>query len=334
MDFGEFLRWSQTSRVEVPNASCFCETRISVAYSAIRPMPELAANAPDVHRCDLARLWCETYGVDPSLSPTALVCEGVRQALEIIFESLARRGAGVAVPTDVYPVYWRLASQARLRPVGFATFPQFEVAEVLRTAAQASALVVLLPQPLKLHGRSWTELEVAAARDWLRDDPARRIILDGVYGFGAPLDSGTNRLLATDQVLLLDSLSKGWLHERVFGVALVPRRDLATYSATFRSLAPAKPKLALAHELLTKYRQFPQRLLRDMSTRRRELMARARDTRISTLPAAGGYFVAMQCSAQALLVEHSLLTIPVTVFGSGFADWSIASVLPAPDAAS
>ncbi len=46
---------------------------------------------------------------------------------------------------------------------------------------------------------------------WLNEVPQRRLILDGVYSFGLPTDVFTQHLLETDQVIYLDSLSKGWL---------------------------------------------------------------------------------------------------------------------------
>lgn len=334
MDFSEFLEWSQRSRLVAPRAYRLCETRIAQAYCAIRPVPEPSANPPEIHRCDLALLWCATRGIEATLSPTALACEGVRHALQIIFQSLARRRMTIALPADVYPVYWQLSAQARLPSIGFETFPSLQLSAILRLAAMSGASVALLPQPLKLHGRILTEEEVDSACDWLHGAPDRRIILDGVYGFGSPLDSRTKRLIATDQVLFLDSLSKGWLHERVFGIAMVPQSDLPIYSATFRSLIPDQPKLLLAHALLTKYRDFPNRILEDMATRRAEFLARAQQARIPTLPVAGGYLVAIQGSAPMLLAQHSLLAIPATAFGSRLRDWSIASVLPTPDTAS
>lgn len=333
MDFNEFLSWSRQSKLDAPSADRLCETRIAQAYSEMRPPIQIPTPLPKIHRCDLVRLWCEVRGIEASLRPRALACEGVRNALQLIFKVLAERDVTIALPSDVYPVYWQLAAQADVSSIAFETFPHFQLADILSTATASSATVVLLPQPLKLHGRVWTEEEVDVACDWLRRAPERRIILDAVYGFGSPLDSRMKRLTATDQVLVLDSLSKGWLQERVFGVVMVPRSDLAIYGPTFRSQPASDCNLFVAHELLTKHRHVPAQLMESMTKRRSELLARAMRERIQTIPAASGYLVAMQGSAPALLAEHSLLTIPATAFGSRLRNWSIASVLPASDTA-
>ncbi len=132
------------------------------------------------------------------------------------------------MPIDVYPVYWQIASRARLSAVGFTTFPQFELSRILDAAQEAGAHHVLLPYPLKLHGRAWTNEEVATAKAWLCAGKQRRLILDSVYSFGARLDSITKRLIESDQVVFLDSLSKAWLHEQIFGVAVIPNRMLSS----------------------------------------------------------------------------------------------------------
>ena len=155
------------------------------------------------------------------------MCEGVRHALALIFGGFARRGEPIALPRDVYPVYWRIAAGAGVAAIGFDTFP--ELAHPFSTAARH----VVLPCPLKLHGRAWTasgsKLRRAGSRAIRRDDS----ILDGVYSFGEPIARGVLELIASDQVLYLDSLSKGWLHEQVFGAAVVPARDLAVLAPIF-----------------------------------------------------------------------------------------------------
>ena len=147
-------------------------------------------------------------------------------------------------------------------------------------------------------------------------------------GLGSPLDSITKRLIATNQVLFLDSLSKGWLHEQVFGVALVPNADLAFYSMPFRNLVASKSNLYLAHELLTRAPEYPHRLVENMNRRRAELVQHILPRHVRTLPTELGYFVAVNAGADELLARHSLLTIPATVFGSRLRNWSIASALP------
>jgi hypothetical protein len=270
----------------------------------------------------------------PSLARMTLASEGVRHSLQVIFALLAKGGAAAAIPTDVYPVYWKLAAAADLRVVGFETFPQFDLCKIFGVAEEAGAHHVLLPQPLKLHGRSWTDREVTIAEDWLRSGIQRRIILDGVYGFGAPLDSVTKRLLETDQVVLLDSLSKGWLHERIFGVAVIPERDAFIFAEPFRNLPTSSSKLSVACELIERFSDIPCRISREIDTQRVKALARAARVRSQTLEVERGYFLPIECSPERLLTEHSMVTIPASVFGSRLRHWSVASVLPATDLSS
>jgi aspartate/methionine/tyrosine aminotransferase len=332
-DFRQFLVWSEHVRRVYPQVDRCCETRIARALSHLRPVAEKGAVPPTIHRCDLVRLWGKARGIGSS-ARTTLASEGVRHSLQVILQLLAESNTTVALPTDVYPVYWQIAAQAQLPAVGFETFPHFELSRIFSVAAEGGAQVVLLPQPLKLHGRAWTEEEVSTAEAWLRAGRNRRIILDGVYGFGSPLDSVTRRLIATDQVVFLDSLSKGWLHEQVFGVAVIPQQDVAIYTEAFRRQVPSPSKLYLAHQLLAHFSGVPHRIADEIEARRRVLIERVAPTCRRTIPAARGYLLAIEAASNDLLAQHSLLTIPISVFGSRFGNWSIASALPAVDALS
>jgi hypothetical protein len=155
-----------------------------------------------------------------------------------------------------------------------------------------------------------------------------------VYSFGAQLDSITNRLIESDQVVFLDSLSKAWLHEQVFGVAVIPEQDVEFYSAAFRDLASTPAKLIVAHELLERFPDTPQQITQELETKRAALLGRASRAKRQLLPVERGYLVAIECSAEILLTQHSLLAIPASAFGSRRSDWSVASSLPVAGASS
>jgi hypothetical protein len=332
MNFRQFIAWSEAARHLTPDAERYCETRNSRAFPHLVVVPDASCEAHRIHRCDLVPLWCKAMGI-PALARMTLATEGVRHSLQTIFAILAKVGAMVAIPTDVYPVYWQLASAANLRVVGFETFPIFDLRRILSDAEEAGAHHLLLPQPLKLHGRSWTDKEVATAEDWLGAGIQRRIILDGVYAFGAPLCSATKRLVETGQVVFLDSLSKGWLHERTFGAAVIPEQDASIYMAPFRNLPSTPSKLLVAQQLIERFSDTPCRVRKEIDALRSEVLRRA--SRVSHLmkSVAHGYLLPIECSSEELLTEHSMITIPASVFGSRFSCWSIASALPAVDLA-
>jgi hypothetical protein len=154
------------------------------------------------------------------------------------------------------------------------------------------------------------------------------LILDGLYSFGLPYDTLTKSLFETNQVIYLDSLSKGWLHELVLGVAVVPEEDLEIYGNSFRNLHLSQANLFRARELLSCYRDFPVHLTEEIARRRRVLLQILGETGVRALPAALGYLVPIEASAAILFERHGLLTIPATVFGCRSAQWSIASALP------
>ena len=188
--------------------------------------------------------------------------------------------------------------------------------------------VVLLPAPLKLHGRAWTAAEADVAARWLAEDGERRLVLDGVYAFGRPLDATMLQLIATDQVFYLDSLSKGWLHELVFGMALVPERDRESLQDVFRALQPSQRQLFLARELMTRFADFPARLANELAQRRAMLAHRLAEAGVTSRPVTRGYLVVIEADAGALLAAHRVLALPASVFGCERQNLSIASALP------
>jgi DNA-binding transcriptional MocR family regulator len=305
------------------------ETRIAQALAALRPDVAVPEAFPAVHRCHLTPVWCALRGLPPEAARAAFACDGVRHGLDLLLRAFARAGRRIAIPRDVYPVYWRTAAATGVATSELDTLPEFDLPTLLARATSDGASVVLLPAPLKLHGRAWTPAEAEVAARWLAEDDERRLVLDGVYAFGQLLDAPILRLIATDQVFHLDSLSKGWLHELVFGVALVPERDRESLQGIFRALRPSQLQLFAARELMTRFRDFPARLANELAQRRATLAHRLAGTGVASRPAAHGYLVAIEADAAALLAAHRVLALPASVFGSARQDLSIASALPA-----
>lgn len=328
MDFAAFVEFGRSQRAARVDLVDVAETRIAQVLAPIRPKVTVPETFAKVHRCHLAPLWCALRGLPPYTAHTAFACDGVRHGLELLFRAFASTGRRVAVPADVYPVYWRIAAAAGVGTSAMETFPVFDLARVLAQATSDGASIALLPAPLKLHGRAWTEAEVDVAIRWLGQNGDRRLVLDGVYSFGQLLDATILRLIATDQVYYLDSLSKGWLHELVFGMALVPERDRESLQDIFRALRPDQRQLFLARELMTQFQSFPAQLERELGLRRVELTQRLAEVGVAARPVARGYLVAIESDSDTLLENHRVLALPASVFGSERRDISIASALP------
>jgi aspartate/methionine/tyrosine aminotransferase len=328
MDFGQFIAWSQSAAQATPDAGRYCETRIPRAFGSIRPRVDVPESFATVHRCDLAREWCDVRGLPPERARTALICQGVRHGLGLILAHLAQTGQRVALPEDVYPVYWHIAADAKVHAVAVETFPRFDLPAIFEICVRSGSSILVLPAPLKLHGRSWTDEEVIQAMTWLREHPGRRLILDGVYSLGLMIDALTKKLIETDQVIYLDSLSKGWLHELTMGVAIIPERDLADYADGFRRLQLPQGQLFRARAMIERFPAFPQLLTNEIDDRRHALMKLLDRVGVRALPSTQGYLFGIEGAASDILEEHRLLTIPATVFGSKLRAWSIASALP------
>ena len=76
--------------------------------------------------------------------------------------------------------------------------------------------------PLKPLARWLSPSDVTALTAWLGINPRRRLLLDIVCTFGTRFHPTTHRLLARQQTILLHSLTKGWLHPRLFGSRSCP----------------------------------------------------------------------------------------------------------------
>lgn len=312
--FHDFVALQERVRRDDPSVVQLGEMRISRALASLRPAITVPADVPRLHRCHLATAWCARRGMPPEWSGRALVCEGVRHALALIFSELAHRGETVAVPSDVYPVYGQLAERAQLVTVPIETFPALTFSTTAR--------YLVLPCPLKLHGREWTDDELATATAWLAADRTRRLILDAVYNFDATLVPAVRALIDTEQVLYLDSMSKSWLHEKVFGTAVVPAQDFAVWAPVFRAAAPAQASLFVAAALLE--RAVP--IAHELEVRRARTLSILADHGITAVAPARGYFIPIELDAEVVLARHGVLVIPFAVFG-GSRGWSFASAL-------
>ncbi len=324
LDFKSFLAWKQEAMTLFPEARDFSETRIARTFANLAPKPSTESRA--IHRCDLSRLWLEVRQLPAEIGVRARVCAGVRAALHGLFAGFSQQRSRIAIPSDVYPVYEEIAQRMGLGRFHFPTFPELELPRLLATCSGSHITHVLLPYPLKLHGRAWTDEEVDTAISWLRENSMRRLLLDGVYSFGTTLaDHRLLALLDTDQVIYLDSLSKGWLHEWVMGVTILPEQDL--YALAPCLMPPVEVgQPSVAHSLLTEFANFPQKLRVHLEAHRHATEMNFSDWGVQST-AERGYLLPVQRNHLDLLVDKNVVALPASVFGSNRAGWSIVSAL-------
>jgi histidinol-phosphate/aromatic aminotransferase/cobyric acid decarboxylase-like protein len=200
-EFFEQMRADITG--ERPDILDLSETSFARVMKPYRLDPARLKLPEGAHRCHLAEDWLALFGLPSGWRARALVSSGVRDSLDLLFGWFSDREMKVGIPSDVYPVYERIAFRNRLRTSRFPTFPRLD----LDMAYDCDA--VLVCNPSKPRGWALTGAELESLLGWLREDPGRRVIIDAVYTFGDRFEPSTLRLLETGQAWLLHSLSKG-----------------------------------------------------------------------------------------------------------------------------
>ncbi len=329
MNFAAFKLWREACLRTTPDVVDCAETNLYGALASLQPHLDPSETPQRVHRCDLARAWLQRYGFDTGRSRQALVCRGVRHALQLIFKRLSAEGARLWLPSDVYPVYQALAQSAGITPQTFPTLP----APIFPTAGGTDGPeVLLIANPLKPLGRFLNDEECAALLAWVNAAPGRRLLIDCVYDLGAPFHPTTMKLLQTERAILLHSATKGWLTPQTFGVALVGE-DCTGFETDFREDPPSAMQLQLAHHFLSAAADCPARVVDALQARARSLAERlpqtVRDVRLvaPANSAPGCYLFPVPFSAEQLLNDYGLLAIPASAFGAGGWNGSILTSL-------
>ncbi len=322
MNFLNYQKYREAILAQRPTLIDAGETNLYRALSSLVPKrPELTHER--VHRCHLASKWAECFGFSGAVSSRAFVSCGVRHSLTLIFQGCAAMGAKVWIPEDNYPVFSELALAAGMVPITFPTLPE----PTWPNASSSDAEFLLVTNPLKPLGRYLNTNDLRSLTDWLGSNPHRRVIIDTVYDLGARFHSSTVSLIETKQALLLHSLTKGWLHARLFGIALVPESDADHWRPCFQNSAPPQTNLAAARHFLARYQALPRKVAASIGE--------AKAILASTLPhllgnllkcEAPGYLFPAKASFDALL-EKNVLGIPASVFGSSRKDLTLLSSL-------
>jgi aspartate/methionine/tyrosine aminotransferase len=313
MNFTEFTAFKAALLAQPVNLLDASETRVVPSLGAFATPASALTLPPRAHRCHLAEFWLDHVQLDRTLKPRTLVSRGVRHSLTLLFQHWAKESKRILLPNDVYPVYRQLAEQAALGIEEYAMWPSAEV------AADIKADVILVTNPAKPRGTSLSEAEVLALEQWLRCNPERRLVIDAVYNIAAPLDAATMRLMQTDQVIVLHSLSKSWIRPLVMGVALVPEQDVEQFTPIFRASPPEQAELQLAQALLTQDGAFPSRLVAELARRRENLQVMLHEQGCAfnleaTVPT---YLFVVEMPFEKLLERHGVLGIPMSAFGRG-----------------
>jgi aspartate/methionine/tyrosine aminotransferase len=318
MNFLAFKVWRAECLRANPEALDCGETNLYRSLASMQPEPDVSNTSNTIHRCDVARKWLGRYGFSESLSRRALVCRGIRHALNLIFRKLARSGALIWIPGDVYPVYSELALGTGLEWRAFPTLPR----PILpRRKNSGRPEFLLLANPWKPLGRFLNGHECERLMDWLDASRNRCLLIDSVYDLGVPFHGTTRALVLSERAILLHSVTKGWLCPKTFGVALFPEARLQ-WGSDFRSDPPSQEQLALATRLLSDDADMPEKVVAALGNRK--------DNLVGALPASvsksiledrgalapGCYFFPVNIQADSLLQRHGIIGLPASVFGA------------------
>jgi len=324
MNFADFCQYRDVVLRERGNVLNCAEMNLYRSLNRLIPQrpPSMAKTT---HRCHLAAEWAERMRI-PTTAHAALCSSGVRDSLATLFRHYSTADTKLWLPTDNYPVYGEIAAAAGLDCNWFGTIPKPKWPSDKPTLQME---LLLVSNPLKPLGRWLDPHDETALIDWLNADSRRRLLLDTVYTFATEFHSSTLRLLETGQTILLHSLTKGWLHPKLFGIALVPNSDVATLMPCFRSNPPTQSSLAHARDLLAHHSEMPIAISNELLGARSRLLSA-----VPTIPnssvrpdSAPGYFVIVPRSADEWLNKRNVLGIPPTVFGASRTDLTVLSSL-------
>ena len=320
MNFAAFQLWREHCLRANPNLLDCAETNLYRSLASMQPKPDASDTDRSVHRCDLARAWLARYGFSANDSRRALVSRGVRHALTLIFQKLARSDAMLWIPGDVYPVYLELARAAGIEPWFFTTLPE---PKIPANQPNGNPEYLLITNPWKPLGRYLTDKECDALAYWLDASPQRHLLMDCVYDLRAPFHATTQKLQRTGRAILLHSVTKGWLWPKTFGVTLIGESH-SQFESAFRNDSPAPNQLRLAQRFLSTDTNCPSHVIAALQSRAQKMFTMLPDlVRKSLLLdsvclSPSCYFFPVGIRAEELLRLHRLLAIPSSLFG---ADW-------------
>ena len=311
MRLDEFLRVRAELRATRPELVDRSELDLYRSLASLDPIgfgPIAPAQDPQAqYRCHVAERFLARLGLSPQLKPRTQVSHGVRRSLRALFGLLAARGATLAIPDDVYPVYLRLADEAGVR-----VQPWSARAGLPDDRALAGVSGLLVCEPLKPWGRSLDPTERERLRAWAQADPTRMLILDSAYA--TPPSPSTLDLLHDESALVLVSLSKGWLIPDHVGLCVVPSRWQQATREAFASLPKHESRLRIGFAALEDHGDRPERVAAKLASLAAELDAWTHARPALSCSACVGYFALAEQPFTTLL-ERGVLGVPASVFG-------------------
>jgi len=286
-------------------------------------IPPPARNPKKYNEQEAFEAWQGCVGLDAS-GYTPIFGSGVKSLIGMIFEALSKYESKFPIndhevylhlPEDVWPVYFELSKGLEIET--YQTFPELTFAP----SRNLGKSVVLMPAPLSPAGAFPTGQECELIMTWLAVAPCRLLILDTVYAFSKKFNHILTRFLETKQCIVLSSLSKQWLLPGQFGVALghndimeelnLKGQEIHTFDWVDR---------------ICECPDLPANLDSRFQTEWKRLSAQLNKIDPGWKPPDTGYFSTLRISFEELL-EHNILGVPSSVFGSSEEGTTVMSCL-------
>lgn len=235
---------------------------------------------------------------------------GVRDLLRVLFGILAAADRTFWLPRDVYPVYWQLAKELRLK--SFTTIPTLDWSFLARTGPNDC---ILLAVPLSPTGRPLSACESVALEAWLNGSANRHLLIDGVYNYSFPLCTDRqSELQMHDRCYSMFSTSKAWLLPQTCGTAIVAAASRADIQE--RVTTPNEFQRGIACMRLTLESDLPAKLQRRFGQQWLKLQPQIQRIDANWRPPETGYFSIIETPGGELWDEHRVVGVPASVFGS------------------
>ena len=317
MNFESYKRWRDQKVREHDPWRLDCMNPVK-ALDYLRPLANPDRSVQNIEPRELACEWARLAGFE--LGEPIVVSRGIRTLLAAVLEVLGPGWKRIWLPQDVYPVYWKIARH--WPAVGFRTWPDLDLAKVL---ASDSADALLLPMPLTPTGRYLTGAEAHSLGAWLDQNERRRLLLDTVYQFCAPIPPAVAKVLEHPQTIALRSVSKSWISRQVLGVMEWTFGERVKVSRLAER--PLGGELVELADLMARRPRLPADMGGEFAAEWQRLSPRLRAIDPEWKPPDTGYFSLLRGDTESLLEEHNLMAVPGSVFGSSETDWSVISCL-------
>lgn len=280
----------------------------------------------NVHRCHLVDDWLRVKNLPVDLKPRVGFSTGVRHTLKLLASELSERHW--IIPEDVYPVYSHILGQASVFSVSkypsiLSIVPSPQLVKDIENSCEQHSSVVLITLPHKPSGISITDC-FEGLRELARSVPNSIIIVDCAYCIGAIPEELLNIQLEFKNVILMFSLSKGWLIPDVAGFTILPTSD---FMPIFRSANIPEEKLRLAYSALNSFAHVPG-IVADILANYIKYSNSFLGLDLPVDYNNPSYLFYSEIEWEQWL-DKGILTIPLSVFGSSGLKGSIISTLPA-----